>query len=85
MSSLSKKEKENSINEVKILNSIDHPNIIAFKEAFMDDESECLWIIMEYADYGDAYQLMWTLRNNNKVFTEEEIWRIFIQTVKGLK
>ena len=40
---------------------------------------------MEYADSGDAYQLMCSLRDNNKCFTEEEIWRIFIQTVRGLQ
>jgi NIMA (never in mitosis gene a)-related kinase 1/4/5 len=29
---LSKKEKENALNEVRILASIEHPNIIAYKE-----------------------------------------------------
>lgn len=40
---------------------------------------------MEYADSGDAFQLMCSLKENDKVFTEEEIWRIFIQTTRGLK
>lgn len=36
MLNLSEKEKENSINEVRILASIRHPNIIGYKEAFTD-------------------------------------------------
>jgi NIMA (never in mitosis gene a)-related kinase len=33
---LSDKEKDNAINEVRILASIKHPNIISYKEAFID-------------------------------------------------
>ena len=44
MSGLSEKEKENSVNEVRILASIKHNNhIISYKEAFIDEESESLW------------------------------------------
>jgi NIMA (never in mitosis gene a)-related kinase len=32
-------EKENALNEVRILASITHPNIINYKEAFFDDSS----------------------------------------------
>lgn len=40
---LSEKEKENAINEVRILASIHHPNIISYKEAFIDHKSQSLW------------------------------------------
>ncbi|CAI2383458.1 unnamed protein product [Moneuplotes crassus] len=82
---LTQKERENSLNEVDILNSINHPNIITCHETFTDKSDKSLCIVMEYADSGDAYQLMCNLRDNNKMFTEEEIWRILIQTTKGLK
>ena len=39
MQKLSDKEKENALNEVRILASIRHPNIIAYKEAFIDEAS----------------------------------------------
>lgn len=48
-------EKDNSLNEVKILSSIKNPFVIAYKEAIYDDSSECLYIIMEYAAGGDLY------------------------------
>ncbi len=43
MMKLSEKEKENAINEVRILASITHPTIIGYKEAFMDESSSSLW------------------------------------------
>ena len=43
MLKLSDKEKENALNEVRILASIRHPNIVAYKEAFIDEPSSSLW------------------------------------------
>ena len=40
---LSEKERENAINEVRILASIKHPNVIQYKEAFLDEKSKSLW------------------------------------------
>ena len=53
---LSQKEKENALNEVRILASIDHPYIVAYKEAFFEDCSQSLCLVMEFADDGDLYQ-----------------------------
>jgi len=36
MENLNQKERENAINEVRILASIHHENIIAYKDAFVD-------------------------------------------------
>jgi NIMA (never in mitosis gene a)-related kinase len=43
MMKLSDKEKENALNEVRILASVSHPNIVSYKEAFMDEASSSLW------------------------------------------
>jgi NIMA (never in mitosis gene a)-related kinase len=55
MMSLSEKEKENALNEVRILASIEQPNVIGFKDAFIDDPSSSLCLVMEYADNGDVF------------------------------
>jgi len=55
MRNLSDKEKDNAINEVRILASIDHQNIISYKEAFIDSKSDTLCIVMELVDNGDLY------------------------------
>jgi NIMA (never in mitosis gene a)-related kinase len=43
MQSLSEKEKENAINEVRMLASISSPFIAAYREAFFDEPSSTLW------------------------------------------
>ena len=55
MLNLSEKEKENALNEVRILASIFQQNVIAYKEAFIDEPSSCLCLVMEYADNGDVF------------------------------
>lgn len=56
MLNLTDKEKENALNEVRILASIQNINIISYKEAFIDRDSQALCIVMEYADDGDVFQ-----------------------------
>ena len=50
---LSLKEKELALNEIRILYSLDHPNIISYIDSFFDEESKTLNTIMEYAENGD--------------------------------
>ena len=40
---LKDKERLNALNEVRILASVSHPNIISYKEAFIDPVSSTLW------------------------------------------
>jgi len=56
MVKLSDKEKENALNEVRILASIKHQNISSYNESFIDEPSSSLCIIMEYSDGGDLFQ-----------------------------
>lgn len=51
MNMLRGKEKENALNEVRLLASIKSKNIIGYKEAFI--EESCLFVIMEFCDKGD--------------------------------
>jgi NIMA (never in mitosis gene a)-related kinase len=39
MDKLKDKEKENSLNEVRLLASFNHPHIIGYKDSFIDEES----------------------------------------------
>jgi len=43
MVNLNVKEKENALNEVRILASIQSPFIVTYKEAFFDEPSSSLW------------------------------------------
>ena len=83
--SLTDKEKENAVNEIRILASISHPNIIGYKEAFIDRNSDCLCLIIELADGGDLLQKINLFKKRRDFFQESEIWDIFIQALRGLK
>ena len=81
---LSQKEKLNSFNEVRILASIDHKNIIGYKEAFFDDKSKTLNIVMEYADGGDLNTKIKEIKQRKLFFEEKQIWSTLIQILEGL-
>jgi len=59
---LTEKERENALNEVRILASIEHPNVIAYKEAFFEESSQTLCIVMEFADGGDLQSKITSLK-----------------------
>jgi len=50
---LKDKEKENSLNEIRILASINDDFIIRYKEAFLEDQGMNLCLVMELAEGGD--------------------------------
>ena len=46
LTQLKDKERENALNEVRILASIQHPNVVAYKQAFLDRAHNALCIVM---------------------------------------
>ena len=85
MEKLNKKEQQNSVNEVRILASVNHPNVIGYKEAFWDDQNNTLNIVMEYADDGDLQTKIQKMKKNCGFFEEDLIWSYSIQMIEGLK
>lgn len=80
-----KSEQESALNEIRILASLNHPNIIGYKEAFYHEPTKTLNIIMELADDGDIAH---KVQENNKKhlrFDEETIWEWIIQLLNALK
>ena len=82
---LTPKERENSLNEVRILASIDHPNVIGYKEAFFEESSQTLCIVMEYAESGDLLSMIQNHKKSLTRFSEAEIWEMLVKLVRGLK
>lgn len=62
-----------------------HPNIIAYKEAFIEDSSSSLCLVMEFANDGDLYEKIVNHTKKRTLFSENQIWGIFISMVKALK
>ena len=85
MFDLSEKEKQNAMNEVRILASINHPNVIRYKEAFMDKDNTHLCLVIEFADDKDLYQKLSRRGVKDEYYDEDDVWYIFLQLLKGLK
>jgi serine/threonine protein kinase len=79
------KDRENALNEVRMLASVRHQNIIDFKDAFFDEESLTLNIIMEVAEEGDLASKIKKHRNIKTLINESEIWSYLIQIIQGLQ
>ena len=85
LSKLDKKERENALNEIRILYSLHHKNIIGYKDGFYDDSTHTLNIIMELADDGDIAGKIKYNQKKKLQFKENTIWKILIQIIQGLK
>ena len=82
---LSKPEQESALNEIRILYSLDNPNIIYYYEAFFDEPTRSLNIIMEYADDGDIAAKIKEVSQKREHFSEDTIWNWVIQMLEGMK
>ena len=85
INNLKDKEKLSSLNEIRILSSLNHQNIIGYKEAFFDSKTKTLNIIMEYAEEGDLRKKIKENLKKHLHFTEDTIWDWIIQILEGLK
>ena len=79
-------ETEKALQEVKILKKCKHPNIIAFKEAFITRyPNRALHLVTEYADSGDLHQKIESQKKKNQLFSESQIIDWLIQICLALK
>jgi NIMA (never in mitosis gene a)-related kinase len=82
---MNEKDRDNAINEVRILASIQHPNIVSYREAFVDKKEQTLCIVMTYADNGDLLQMIKERSLMQLYFKEKQVWRVLIESVHGLQ
>jgi NIMA (never in mitosis gene a)-related kinase len=82
---LDAKDRKNALNEVRILASLDHPQIVGYKDAFYEDSTKSLCIIMEFADGGDLQKKIDSTKKAYKNVPEATVWKYLIQMVNGIK
>jgi NIMA (never in mitosis gene a)-related kinase len=83
LSALNQRQREDSVNEIRIMASVTSPFIIGFHEALIHDHR--LFIVSEYAKLGDLSHLIVRKRQKQRPFKEEAIWRLMLQTLEGLR
>lgn len=75
-------EKEEAFNEVRVIASVYHPNIIGYYEAFYEDNK--LFIVMECAPNGDLRNEMELKKAKKQSYDETTIWNYLLQMLAGL-
>eukprot|EP00198_Chlamydomonas_reinhardtii_P012499 XP_001701836.1 NimA-related protein kinase 1 [Chlamydomonas reinhardtii] len=83
LGSMSQAERADAVNEVRLLVSITHHNVIRYNEAFLLGNKLCT--VMEYAPFGDLRYYISKGAKLRTPFPEEAVWRIFLQLCKGLQ
>ena len=68
---LSNNELPSVLNEVCLLQQLDHPNIIKYHEYFKENSKFC--IVMEYADNGDLYGQVYEAKKNRIHISEATV------------
>jgi NIMA (never in mitosis gene a)-related kinase len=64
---------------------ISDESIVGYKEAFFDDETSCLCLVMDFMDDGDLYQKIVRYQKAGKLIPEKTVWEIFLPIVKALR
>ncbi|KAI9809280.1 MAG: hypothetical protein M1825_002571 [Sarcosagium campestre] len=81
---MSNKEREQLHAEFSILNSLNHPNIVAYYHREHFKATQDLHLYMEYCGNGDLGRVIKGLKTNNQFAQEEFVWSIFAQLVTAL-
>jgi len=82
ISNMGEKEKKETYNEAKVLKSLNHPNIVHFREVYKTKRGK-LCIVMDFADGGDLEAKI--KGQHGRYFSEAQILDWFTQICLGLK
>mmetsp|Transcript_16830 Transcript_16830/g.27674 ORF Transcript_16830/g.27674 Transcript_16830/m.27674 type:complete len:473 (-) Transcript_16830:374-1792(-) len=80
---MSQKEREEAVNEIRLLASINSPFVIGYYEAFC--EGDKIYIVTEYAENGDLSRKVKKYKSKGQTFDESLVWSIFWQLCTGLR
>jgi serine/threonine-protein kinase CLA4 len=78
--------KELIVNEIIVMKDSKHPNIVNFLDAFLQEQNNELWVVMEFMEGGALTDVIDNNSGseNGLGITEDQIARISYETCKGL-
>lgn len=81
---MDKTEITNTLNEIRILCSLNNPYVVAYKEAFLTRNEKEMAVVMEFVSGGDLSHLIDKKRSERKYVKEDKIWNFLCQILIGL-
>ncbi|KAH8434687.1 serine/threonine protein kinase CLA4 [Aspergillus melleus] len=76
----SQPRKELIVNEIIVMKDSQHANIVNFLDSFLQEQSNELWVVMEFMEGGALTDVI----DNNPVIQEDQIATICAETCQGL-
>jgi len=70
------------ISEINIQKSTEHPNVVKLFDAYKVEDH--IWVVLEYMEFGNLYQLLTAMEESNQLFTEPQIAYIMCESLKAL-
>lgn len=71
------------LNEINILKSLDHPNIVKYQDSFKQEDT--IIVIMEFVDFGDLNKVIKSRKESNDYLDEDQIWKWFFELSSALE
>lgn len=78
------KDRKQMLQEVSILDSLHHENVVQLIDKIIDKAQQKLYIVMEYCGGGDLSSIISLAKRQGKSIPETKIWSIFVQLVLAL-
>lgn len=70
--------------EITVMDDVDHPNVVKFRESFSDNEDKSVHIIMEYCEFGTLEQLIERQRYEGRPFPTDVLLEWMAELLCGL-
>ena len=68
--------------QVRLLQSLDHPNIIKCYGSFWSNPARVFHMVLEFAERGDLAMLINTTKKRGDTLPEEQIWQLFLPVMR---
>lgn len=81
LSGCSSQEIQTAINECNILAAVDSDYVIRYYDSFIDNSTQTLWLVMEYAPYGTLRDIIMKSKDN---MPEPDAWYYITQMILGI-
>ncbi|KXZ47617.1 hypothetical protein GPECTOR_34g776 [Gonium pectorale] len=72
-----------ALREAQLLDSLDHPNIIRYRESFVDKDGS-LCIVTSFCEEGDLFTRIRKKASQKEYFTEQEVMNMFVQIASAI-